>query len=179
MREEMCALLISLGIKHAVFSITIDSLDHFVASGKDDVQFRFAANKNQMPGELSKVASGGEISRLMLSLKYILCRNKQLPVIIFDEIDTGVSGEIAHRMASMMKEMSGRMQVISISHLPQIAAAGMNHFKVYKEDDQANTISRIKWLDQEERIREIAGMISGHEISKAALENARLLVQSY
>ena len=179
MKEEMRALLVGLGIKHAVFSISINPLDHFVASGKDDVQFKFAANKNQEPGELSRVASGGEISRLMLSLKYILCRNRQLPVIIFDEIDTGVSGEIAHRMASMMREMSCRMQVISISHLPQIAAAGTNHFKVYKEDGQANTVSRIKWLDEEERIREIAGMISGHEISKAALENARLLVRSY
>ena len=111
----------------------------------------------------------------MLSLKYILSRTKQLPVIIFDEIDTGVSGEIAHRMAAMMKEMATRMQVISISHLPQIAAAGDSHFKVYKEDDHAGTISRIRRLTEEERVVEIAGMISGSVVSEAALENARLL----
>ena len=117
LREEMRGLLVSMGIKHAVFRVMITPLDHFTATGKDDVSFLFSANKNQEPGELVKVASGGEISRLMLSLKYILSRTKQLPVIIFDEIDTGVSGEIAHRMAEMMKEMARRMQVISISHL--------------------------------------------------------------
>ena len=103
LREEMRGLLVSMGIKHAVFKVMITPLDHFTATGKDDVSFLFSANKNQEPGELVKVASGGEISRLMLSLKYILSRTKQLPVIIFDEIDTGVSGEIAHRMAEMMK----------------------------------------------------------------------------
>ena len=118
LREEMRGLLVGMGIKHAVFKVVITPLDHFTPTGKDDVSFLFAANKNQEPGELAKVASGGEISRLMLSLKYILSRTKQLPVIIFDEIDTGVSGEIAHSMAAMMKEMAERMQVISISHLP-------------------------------------------------------------
>ena len=103
LREEMRGLLVSMGIKHAVFKVMITPLDHFTTTGKDDVSFLFSANKNQEPGELVKVASGGEISRLMLSLKYILSRTKQLPVIIFDEIDTGVSGEIAHRMAEMMK----------------------------------------------------------------------------
>lgn len=175
LREEMRGLLVGLGIKHALFKVDVVSLDHFTPTGKDDVTFLFAANKNQEPGELSKVASGGEISRLMLSLKYILSRTKQLPVIIFDEIDTGVSGEIAHRMAAMMKEMATRMQVISISHLPQIAAAGDSHFKVYKEDDHAGTISRIRRLTEEERVTEIAGMISGSIVSEAALENARLL----
>ena len=176
LREEMQGLLVSMGIKHAVFKVMITPLDHFTPTGKDDVSFLFSANKNQEPGELVKVASGGEISRLMLSLKYILSRTKQLPVIIFDEIDTGVSGEIAHRMAEMMKEMACRMQVISISHLPQIAAAGDHHFKVYKEDDQMGTISRIRRLTDEERVAEIAGMISGSVISEAALENARLLL---
>ena len=161
LREEMQGLLVSMGIKHAVFKVMITPLDHFTPTGKDDVSFLFSANKNQEPGELVKVASGGEISRLMLSLKYILSRTKQLPVIIFDEIDTGVSGEIAHRMAEMMKEMACRMQVISISHLPQIAAAGDHHFKVYKEDDQMGTISRIRRLTDEERVAEIAGMKIG------------------
>lgn len=179
LREEMRGLLVSMGIKHAVFRVMITPLDHFTATGKDDVSFLFSANKNQEPGELVKVASGGEISRLMLSLKYILSRTKQLPVIIFDEIDTGVSGEIAHRMAEMMKEMARRMQVISISHLPQIAAAGDDHFKVYKEDDQVGTISRIRRLTDEERVAEIAGMISGSVVSDAALENARLLLGQF
>lgn len=179
LREEMRGLLVSMGIKHAVFKVTITPLDHFTATGKDDVSFLFSANKNQEPGELVKVASGGEISRLMLSLKYILSRTKQLPVIIFDEIDTGVSGEIAHRMAEMMKEMARRMQVISISHLPQSAAAGDHHFKVYKEDDQVGTISRIRRLTDEERVVEIAGMISGSIVSDAALENARLLLGQF
>ncbi|MCQ4874859.1 MULTISPECIES: DNA repair protein RecN [Odoribacteraceae] len=179
LREEMRGLLVGMGIKHAVFKVVITPLDHFTPTGKDDVSFLFAANKNQEPGELAKVASGGEISRLMLSLKYILSRTKQLPVIIFDEIDTGVSGEIAHSMAAMMKEMAERMQVISISHLPQIAAAGDTHFKVYKEDDQEGTISRIRRLTDEERVIEIAGMISGSVVSKAALENARLLLGQF
>ena len=176
LREEMRGLLVGMGIKHAVFKVVITPLDHFTPTGKDDVSFLFAANKNQEPGELAKVASGGEISRLMLSLKYILSRTKQLPVIIFDEIDTGVSGEIAHSMAAMMKEMAERMQVISISHLPQIAAAGDTHFKVYKEDDQEGTISRIRRLTDEERVIEIAGMISGSVVSTAALEDARLVL---
>lgn len=179
LREEMRALLIGLGIKHAVFTVAVNPLEHFTPTGKDDVSFLFSGNKNQEPGELSKVASGGEISRLMLSLKYILSRTKQLPVIIFDEIDTGVSGEIAHRMAAMMKEMAHRMQVISISHLPQIAAAGDSHFKVYKEDDHVGTISRIRRLTEEERVTEIAGMISGSKVSEAALENARLLLKQF
>ena len=179
LREEMRGLLVGMGIKHAVFKVVITPLEHFTPTGKDDVSFLFAANKNQEPGELAKVASGGEISRLMLSLKYILSRTKQLPVIIFDEIDTGVSGEIAHSMAAMMKEMAERMQVISISHLPQIAAAGDSHFKVYKEDDQEGTISRIRRLTDEERVTEIAGMISGSVVSKAALENARLLLGQF
>ena len=177
LEQDMKALLMGLGIKHAAFSVEFVPLERFAVSGKEDVQFLFAANKNQQPGELSKVASGGEISRLMLSLKYILSRDKQLPVIIFDEIDTGVSGEIAHKMAVMMAEMSKRMQVISISHLPQIAAAGVSHFKVYKEDEQQETVSRIRRLSAEERVAEIAGMISGSVITKAALANARQLLQ--
>ena len=175
--DEMRRLLVGLGIKHASFSVSVVPLQDYTPSGKDEVKFLFAANKNQEPGELVKVASGGEISRLMLSLKYILSRTKVLPVIIFDEIDTGVSGDIAHRMAVMMREMSSRMQVISISHLPQIAAAGDTHFKVYKEDEASGTISRIRRLADEERVREIAAMMSGSEVTAAALENARLLLR--
>lgn len=176
--SKMGDLLKELGIKHAEFAVRIQSLEEFMPNGMDEVQFLFAANKNQTPGEIAKVASGGEISRVMLSLKYVLSQTKQLPVIIFDEIDTGLSGEVAHKMAQMMKEMAARMQVISISHLPQIAAAGNCHFKVYKEDRPESTISRIKKLSPQERIREIAGMISGSEITNSALETARNLLQA-
>lgn len=180
LRKEMEELLVGLGIKHAVFAVSITPLQEFTPTGKDDVKFLFSANKNQEPGELVKVASGGEISRLMLSLKYILSRTKLLPVIIFDEIDTGVSGDIAHRMAVMMREMANRMQVLAITHLPQLAAAGNCHFKVYKEDGEESTVSRIRRLNEDERVLEIAGMMSGSVVNEAALENARfLLKQNY
>ena len=175
--EEMKRLLVGLGIRHAVFVVELSALDHFTPTGCDDVKFLFAANKNQQPGEIARVASGGEISRVMLALKYVLSGSKQLPVIVFDEIDTGLSGEVAHRMAQMMQEMALRMQVISISHLPQIAAAGNGHFKVYKEDNPETTISRIRKLSPEERIREIAAMMSGEEINSAALEAAESLLK--
>jgi len=179
-REPLCeymkSLLVELGIRHPEFVVSIDPAGEYTSTGRDEVKFLFAANKNQQPGEIAKVASGGEISRVMLSLKYILSKAKRLPVIVFDEIDTGLSGEVAHRMAQMMQEMSARMQVISISHLPQIASAGSCHLKVYKEDNSEHTVSRIKKLDAGERIREIAGMISGSEITEAAIETARNLL---
>ncbi|GHV66444.1 DNA repair protein RecN [Bacteroidia bacterium] len=176
--EKMKGLLVELGIQHADFVVFSTETEDFTPDGRDDVKFLFAANKNQQPGEISKFASGGEISRVMLSLKYILSKSKKLPVIIFDEIDTGLSGETAYRMASIMREMSERMQVISISHLPQIASSGDAHFKVYKEDSDSQTISRIKELNSEERVQEIAGMISGAEITSSAIETARALLRS-
>lgn len=179
-REPLCdymkSLLMDLGIRHPEFVVSIEPAGDYTFTGRDEVKFLFAANKNQQPGEIAKVASGGEISRVMLSLKYILSKAKRLPVIVFDEIDTGLSGEVAHRMAQMMQEMATRMQVISISHLPQIASAGSCHLKVYKEDNSEHTVSRIKKLDAGERIREVAGMISGSEITAAALEAARNLL---
>lgn len=179
-REQLCeymkSLLVDLGIRHAEFRVSIEDCGEYTPTGKDEVKFLFSANKNQQPGEIVKVASGGEISRVMLSLKYVLSKNRRLPVIVFDEIDTGLSGEVAHRMAQMMQEMASRMQVISISHLPQIASAGDCHLKVYKEDDPSHTVSRIKKLDAGERVREIAGMISGSEITPAAMETARNLL---
>lgn len=179
-REPLCdymkSLLMDLGIRHPEFVVSIEPAGDYTFTGRDEVKFLFAANKNQQPGEIAKVASGGEISRVMLSLKYILSKARRLPVIVFDEIDTGLSGEVAHRMAQMMQEMATRMQVISISHLPQIASAGSCHLKVYKEDDSEHTVSRIKKLDAGERIREVAGMISGSEITEVALEAARNLL---
>lgn len=174
--SRMKALLMELGIRHAEFRVDVSASGDYLPTGRDEVKFLFAANKNQQPGEIARVASGGEISRVMLSLKYVLSKNRQLPVIVFDEIDTGLSGEVAHKMAQMMQEMSGRMQVISISHLPQIASAGKCHLKVYKEDNPSHTISRIKKLNLEERVTEIAGMISGSEITAAARETARNLL---
>ena len=174
--EEMKRLLTGLGIRHAEFVVRIVPLEQFTPTGCDEVEFLFSANKNQQPGEIAKVASGGEISRVMLALKYVLSGKRQLPTIVFDEIDTGLSGEVAHRMAQMMKEMAERMQVISISHLPQIAAAGNCHFKVYNEDNPEMTVSRICKLSRESRIREIAGMMSGEKISTAALQAAENLL---
>lgn len=178
LRGEMNSLLTGLGIKHAEFIVEITASDEFTPTGTDEVKFLFSANKNQQPGEIAKVASGGEISRVMLSLKYVLSKTRLLPVIVFDEIDTGLSGEVAHKMARMMKEMASRMQVISISHLPQIAAAGNCHFKVYKEDNPDSTVSCIKKLSPDERIKEIAGMISGSEITPAAIETAKNLLEN-
>jgi DNA repair protein RecN (Recombination protein N) len=177
LEEETHALLVELGMRHARFSVVVEPSMEFTDTGKDAVTFLFSANKNHAPGELSRVASGGETSRLMLSMKYILSRAKRLPAIIFDEIDTGVSGEIAHRVATMLRRMSERVQVICISHLPQVAAAADVHFKVYKEEGQ-RTLSRVKRLSREERIAEIAGMISGSTISSAAIENARQLLEN-
>ncbi len=182
MEGKLCAtmkkLLVGLGIKHAEFQVGITAVDEFTRTGRDEVKFLFSANKNQQPGEIARVASGGEISRVMLALKYVLSGAKQLPVIILDEIDTGLSGEVAHRMSLIMREMAGRMQVISISHLPQIAAAGNCHFKVYKEDRGETTISGIRKLTPEERVQEIAGMISGQEITPAAIETAKILLSA-
>ena len=174
--KEVKRLLLELGIRHAEFEVELLPLEDFTLNGCDEVRFLFSANKNQTPGEIAKVASGGEISRVMLALKYILSTKKQLPVILFDEIDTGLSGEVAHKMAQMMREMTAHMQVISISHLPQIAAAGDVHFKVYKEDNQEATISRIRALESRERILEIAAMLSGKEITAAAMETAEQLL---
>ncbi|MCC8173421.1 MAG: DNA repair protein RecN, partial [Odoribacter sp.] len=174
--ERMKELLMELGIKHADFRVSVKETEDFTPTGKDEVKFLFSANKNQLPGDIEKVASGGEISRVMLSLKYILSKVKQLPVIVFDEIDTGLSGEVAHKMAIMMNEMANYMQVMSISHLPQIASMGGSHFKVYKEDAEHKTVSRIRELNYEERVKEIAGMISGSHITEAAIETARNLL---
>ena len=178
LEAEACALLVDLGIKHARFSVIVEPGEEFSDTGKDHVTFLFSANKNHEPGELARVASGGEISRLMLAMKYILSRARLLPVIIFDEIDTGVSGEIAHRVATMLRRLSARVQVVCISHLPQVAAAGSAHFKVYKQEGE-RSLSRVKLLAPGERVTEIAGMTSGSSISPAALENARLLLESY
>lgn len=144
--------------------------------GTDEINFLFNANKGGKLQNLSKVASGGEFSRIMLSLKRLLSTKKQLPTILFDEIDTGVSGEVADKMALIMQKMAGEMQVISITHLPQIAAKGSTHFKVFKSDEGEQTSSHITCLKQEERIQELAQMLSGSTVTNAAVQNAKELL---
>jgi DNA repair protein RecN (Recombination protein N) len=138
----------------------------------------FSANKGFNPVEIYKVASGGELSRLMLTLKSILAKSKNLSTIIFDEIDTGVSGDIADKMGNIMKEMSNDIQIISITHLPQVAAKGLQHFKIYKTINDTKTVTSISILTANEKVEEIAKMLSGKELTKAALENAKNLISN-
>jgi DNA repair protein RecN (Recombination protein N) len=147
-------------------------------NGTDVVRFLFSANKGHALAEMSKVASGGELSRLMLSIKSLIAKNTALPTIIFDEIDTGVSGEVANRVGLIMQSLANNLQVITITHLPQIASKGQSHYFVYKDDDAATTYTRIKQLDKDERVLEIAKMLSGDKPGESALQNARDLLAS-
>ncbi|GAB2986152.1 DNA repair protein RecN [Mucilaginibacter puniceus] len=145
-------------------------------TGVDDIKFLFSANKGHALAEMSKVASGGELSRLMLSIKSLVAKNTALPTIIFDEIDTGVSGEVAHKVGQIMEQLSQNLQVITITHLPQIAVKGASHYFVYKDEEGATTYTRIKQLDKQERVVEIAKMLSGDNPGESALQNARELL---
>ncbi len=147
-------------------------------SGIDYIRFLFNANKGHALSEMSKVASGGELSRLMLSIKSLIAKNTALPTIIFDEIDTGVSGEVANKVGQIMERLAGNLQVITITHLPQIASKGNSHYFVYKDDDSATTYTRIKQLDKQERVLEIAKMLSGDKPGESALQNARELLSN-
>jgi DNA repair protein RecN (Recombination protein N) len=172
-------MLQQLGMPHAAFRIMIEEAEQYHASGKDNITFLFSANKDVAPQELSRIASGGEISRVMLCLKSLMVRSSGLPTIIFDEIDTGVSGEIADKMGNIVYELSKNMQVINITHLPQVASKGNAHFVVYKEENAAGTTAtHIKPLDAEQRIMEIAKMLSGQNVTQAAIENAKELLKS-
>ncbi len=169
-------ILHNLGMANAKFEVQIEPLPNFTPKGKDKVTFIFAANKNGAMQPIASVASGGELSRVMLTLKSILSKKENLPTIILDEIDTGVSGEVADRMGELMKTMGEYMQVVSITHLPQIAAKCSTHYKVYKEDNEESTVSHIIQLSADERVKEIAQMLSGANLTDAALENARVLL---
>jgi DNA repair protein RecN (Recombination protein N) len=169
--------LISLGMPNSKFKVEITPVLTPTVNGMDNVNFLFTANKNGLLSEISKVASGGEMSRLMLAIKALISKSKALPTIVFDEIDAGVSGEIADRMGSILKEISADMQVINITHLPQIAARGDHHFLVYKEDTAHETITRLRQLSKAERIEELAKMLSGENISAAAILNAGELLR--
>ena len=176
LNKQLEVLLADLGMENARFSIKIKPTKSYFANGKDELEFLFSANKGGNFGELKKVASGGELSRIMLSVKTILSENTQLPTIIFDEIDTGVSGEVSNKIAAIMQQMSKNMQVIAITHLPQIAAKGSNHYKVYKDEVKGVTTTNLKQLSTEERIVEIAEMLSGKDISDSALIHAKELL---
>jgi DNA repair protein RecN (Recombination protein N) len=176
LKEEIEGLLGSLGLPNAQFTFELREADQLRPNGTDSLNLLFTANKGSRPGPLNKVASGGELSRIMLAVKSVLARYKELPAIIFDEIDTGVSGEIANKMAAIMGQMSQSMQLISITHLPQVAAKGEHHFKVFKEDVHGVTQTRIKELNRDERLVEIAGMIGGAKITETTLANARELL---
>lgn len=175
--KEVAAQLTQLGIPHATFRVKVDQTDTPDRNGMDDIRFLFSANKQAPPEEISKVASGGEVSRLMLTIKSLLSDYKGLPTLIFDEIDAGVSGEIAEKMGAIMKRMSGGRQVIAITHLPQVAAQGEEHFLVYKEEEAHSTITRIRKLTDEERVTEIAKLLSGERLTEAALSNAMELLK--
>ena len=166
----------SLGIKNARLKIEIDTTSSYLEQGKDTLEFLFSANKGIDYEFLHKVASGGELSRLMLAVKALLAQYTRLPSVLFDEIDTGVSGEIANKVGEIMLQMSAVMQVIAITHLPQIAAKGHTHFKVYKEVTANDTRTRIKPLQPEERITEIAAMLGGKNSTESALAHARNLL---
>jgi len=174
--KQLENVLADLGMPHARFQIQNTLSENYYKNGKDVLQFLFSANKGGQYGELKKVASGGELSRVMLAIKKILSENSQLPTIIFDEIDSGVSGEISNKMAHIMSQMSQKMQVITITHLPQIAAKGNQHYKVYKEEVNNITTTNLKQLSEDERIVEIAEMLSGKNISDSALTHARELL---
>jgi len=175
--KEMLGRLVPLGMPNVMFEVNIDNTE-LGRSGADKVSFLFSANKSTTPQPVSQVASGGEIARVMLSLKAMISGAVKLPTIIFDEIDTGVSGKIAEKMAQIMRQMAqADRQVISITHLPQIAALGTTHYRVYKEETANGTISRMVLLDDEARLREIAQMLSGSDVSEAAINNAKELLR--
>lgn len=178
MEERLKDTLRLLGMPDAEVKIIIEPLEDFTPTGKNTASFLFTANRGQEPRPVSKVASGGELSRLMLAIKSLISNKTLIPVIIFDEIDTGVSGGIADRTGKVMKHMAASMQVIAITHVPQIAALGNQHFMVYKETQGQTTRSAIRQLSAEERIEVIAGMLSNQHITEASREAAKQLLSS-
>jgi len=174
--QKITELLREVGIPNAGFKVQLETLEEFTDRGKDRIQFLFTANRNLAPLDISRVASGGEISRLMLCIKSLLVDASGLPTLIFDEIDTGVSGDIAERVGNIISRMAEKMQIINITHLPQVASKGQQHYLVYKTDEAHSTVTHVKLLTPTERHLEIAKMLSGEEVTPAAMENARALL---
>ncbi len=178
MEKIVTGMLRQLGMPNARFRIDLTREKDFTQTGYDRAEFMFSANREVPPENLSKVASGGELSRVMLSLKSLLSSSANLPTIIFDEIDSGVSGEVADKVGRILEEMGKVMQVINITHLPQVAARGRKHLHVYKEYQGESTITRIRLLTEEERVMEVAKLLSGSEVTPTAVENARELLNA-
>ncbi|HEY9000443.1 MAG TPA: DNA repair protein RecN [Mucilaginibacter sp.] len=176
--------LSEMGMPNSTLKVELSPLptkggdSHLGPDGSDQVRFLFSANKGHALAEMSKVASGGELSRLMLSIKSLIARYTALPTIIFDEIDTGISGEVANKVGQIMERLAGNLQVITITHLPQIASKGQSHYFVYKDNESTTTYTRIRQLDKQERVVEIAKMLSGDKPGESALQNARELLNS-
>ena len=177
LEDEVKSVLNRVGMPHAQLKVSMEVLDTFKSSGQDEVAFLFSANKGQTLQPIHKVASGGELSRVMLAIKSLVAKSSALPTIIFDEIDTGISGEVALRVGEVMEELAENMQVISITHLPQIASKGDAHFKVYKEDLGTKTKSNIVLMDSEQRVLEIAQMLSGANPEETAIQHAREMLK--
>lgn len=177
LKNDITAILVNLGMPMIRFEVDMKRTSDFTSNGVDSVNFLFSANSSSAPQPLCDVASGGEMSRVMLALKSLIASQRNQPTLIFDEVDTGVSGVIAERMGRLMQQMGGaNRQVLSITHLPQVAALGVNHYKVYKEETEKGTVTNMIKLDQLERVREIAQMMSGEQLTDAAIENASLLL---
>ena len=174
--QQLETILTDLGMPNARFKLVLNPSDSYFYNGKDQLEFLFTANKGGQFLPLKKAASGGELSRIMLAIKSVLSKYQQLPTIMFDEIDTGVSGEIAYKMGDIMSQMSADMQVFSITHLPQIAAKGQTHFKVYKQDTQNTTVTSLKKLTAQERVEELAQMLGGKKLSESAIAHANQLL---
>lgn len=174
--KKLEKLLSNLGMENTRFQFNLTHSNQYFSNGKDQLQLLISANKGANFGALKKVASGGELSRIMLSVKSILSEYLKLPTIIFDEIDTGVSGDVSQKMAEIMQEMSNNMQVITITHLPQIAAKGKHHYKVYKQDIENNIVTKLSELTKNERVTEIAEMLGGKNITSTAIDHAKQLL---
>lgn len=174
--KQVVSALAEMGMGGSALSIELSTMASLGTDGNDHVKFLFSANKGHALAEMSKVASGGELSRLMLSIKSLIARYTALPSIIFDEIDTGVSGEVANKVGQIMQRLAENLQVITITHLPQIASKGQSHYFVYKDNDSAATYTRIRQLGKQERVIEIAKMLSGDKPGESALQNARELL---
>lgn len=176
LKQQLQESLGPLGMPSVAFKMELNPSKEFKNNGQDDLTFLFSANKGSQHGELKKVASGGELSRIMLVIKAVLGKYENLPTMMFDEIDTGVSGEISNKMGDIMHDMSSSMQVFSITHLPQVASKGDQHYKVFKEEEGATTHTRMKLLNQDERVVELAEMLGGNSLTDSAMAHARQLL---
>ena len=176
--KEVTSVIHQLAMPYAVFEIKIENVKELNANGTDAVTFMFSANKGYAPENMAKAASGGELSRLMLAIKSVAAKNNYIPTLIFDEIDTGVSGEVASKLGDIMKTMGESLQLVSITHLPQIASKAKHHFFVYKTIVDEKTHSNIKTLSNDERVNEIAKMLSNAEVTEEAMKAAAVLLEN-